>query len=201
MSTNGNWRFQAALVLSAEGSWSDELSEGTYCCCSDFLCHKIRPQHFRCKQFITAQSYCYLQTQLRSQVLTKLQKQECSIHAAVPSSEALWRNVMNSLIVDYLSACHYHYTLSVFQPEADISGLQALTHADILQFMQVSPGSPLQTALGTKCTLSTADGEPPAWAHHMSFMIWAAGMSCSQCCRTGCSTGMTLKQSLQPLHL
>jgi len=119
-------------------------------------------------------NYCYLQTQLRSQVLTKLQKQECSIHAAVPSSEALWRNVMNSLIVDYLSACHYHYTLSVFQPEADISGLQALTHADILQFMQVSPGSPLQTALGTKYTLSTADGEPPACAHHTFFMSWAA---------------------------
>jgi len=113
--------------------------------------------------------HCYLQTQLRSQVLTKLQKQECSVHAAVPSSEALWRNVMNSLIVDYLSACHYHYTLSVFQPEAGISGLQALTHADILQFMQVSPGSPLQTALGTKCTLSTADGEPPACACHMLF--------------------------------
>ncbi|KAA6423584.1 MAG: oral-facial-digital syndrome 1 [Trebouxia sp. A1-2] len=107
-----------------------------------------------------------LKTQLRSQVLTKLQKQECSVHAAVPSSEALWRNIMNSLIVDYLSACHYHYTLSVFQPEAGISGLQALTHADILQFMQVSPGSPLQTALGTKYTLSTADGvvSEPAFA-------------------------------------
>ncbi len=137
--------------------------------------------------------HCYLQTQLRSQVLTKLQKQECSVHAAVPSSEALWRNVMNSLIVDYLSACHYHYTLSVFQPEAGISGLQALTHADILQFMQVSPGSPLQTALGTKCTLSTADGEHPA--HHICVMIWAARLSCSQCC----STGMTLKQSSQQL--
>ena len=134
--------------------------------------------------------HCYLQTQLRSQVLTKLQKQECSVHAAVPSSEALWRNVMNSLIVDYLSACHYHYTLSVFQPEAGISGLQALTHADILQFMQVSPGSPLQTALGTKCTLSTADGEPPARACHMLFHD--RGLSCSQCC----STGMTLRQSL-----
>ncbi|KAL0029933.1 hypothetical protein WJX77_008191 [Trebouxia sp. C0004] len=107
-----------------------------------------------------------LKTQLRSQVLTRLQKQECSIHAAVPSSEALWRNVMNSLIVDYLSACHYHYTLSVFQPEAGISGLQALTHADILHFMQVSPGSPLQTALGPKCNLSTADGgaSEPAFA-------------------------------------
>lgn len=133
--------------------------------------------------------HCYLQTQLRSQVLTKLQKQECSVHAAVPSSEALWRNIMNSLIVDYLSACHYHYTLSVFQPEAGISGLQALTHADILQFMQVSPGSPLQTALGTKYTLSTADGEPPACAGHMT---WTADLSCSQ----RCSTGMTLKQSL-----
>ena len=137
----------------------------------------------------------YLQTQLRSQVLTKLQKQECSVHAAVPSSEALWRNVMNSLIVDYLSACQYHYTLSVFQPEAGISGLQALTHTDILQFMQVRPGSPLQTALGTKCTLSTADGEPHACACHIPFMIGAVGLSCSQCC----STGMTLKHCLQHL--
>ncbi len=143
--------------------------------------------------------HCCLQTQIRSQVLTKLQKQECSVHAAVPSSEALWRNVMNSLIVDYLSACHYHYTLSVFQPEAGISGLQALTHADILQFLQVSPGSPLQTVLGTKYNLNTTDGEPPACACHICFMIWLAGLFCSQYCSSGCSIVMTLKQSLQNL--
>ncbi len=89
-------------------------------------------------------------------MLSKLQKQECRIHAAVPSSEALWRSVMNSLIMDYLSACHYHYTLSVFQPEAGMSGLQGLTHADILQLMQVGPGSPLQLALGKRGALDTA---------------------------------------------
>lgn len=92
-------------------------------------------------------------------MLTKLQKQECSIHATLPSSEALWRNVMNSLFVDYLSACHYHYTLSVFQPEAGISGLQALTHADILQMMQVGPGTPLQLALDKKMILNAEEGD------------------------------------------
>ena len=50
MSTNGNWRLQAALVFSAEGSWSNELSEGTLCCCPDFLGRVTSPIHFRCKQ-------------------------------------------------------------------------------------------------------------------------------------------------------
>ena len=88
-----------------------------------------------------------LQTQLRSQVLSKLQKQQCSIHAAIPSSNALWHSLMNSLIVDYLTACHYHYTLSVFQPEAGLSGLQTLNHKDMLQLMHIDSSSPLQAAL------------------------------------------------------
>ena len=54
---------------------------------------------------------------------------------------------MNSLIVDYLTACHYHYTLSVFQPEAGLSGLQTLNHKDILQLMHIDSSSPLQAAL------------------------------------------------------
>lgn len=95
-------------------------------------------------------SMCQLQTQLRSQVLSKLQKQQCSIHAAVPSSDALWRGLMNSLVVDYLTACHYHYTLSVFQPEAGLSGLQTLNHKDILQLMHIESGSPLQAALSKR---------------------------------------------------
>lgn len=54
---------------------------------------------------------------------------------------------MNSLIVDYLTASHYHYTLSVFQPEAGLSGLQTLRHKDILQLMHIDTSSPLQAAL------------------------------------------------------
>ena len=100
-----------------------------------------------------------MQTQLRSQVLSKLQKQDCPVHAALPSSDALWRSAMNSLITDYLSACHYHYTLSVFQPEAGMSGLQALTHADILQLLQVAPDSLLHRAISAKgCLGSKTEG-------------------------------------------
>ena len=91
-----------------------------------------------------------LQTQLRSQVLSKLQGQQCSIHAAVPSSDTIWRSLMNSLVVDYLTACHYHYTLSVFQPEAGVSGLKTLKHKDILQLMHIEGGSPLQAALSRR---------------------------------------------------
>ena len=54
---------------------------------------------------------------------------------------------MNSLIVEYLTACHYHYTLSVFQPEAGLSGLQTLHNRDILQLMHIDTSSPLQAAL------------------------------------------------------
>ena len=62
---------------------------------------------------------------------------------------------MNSLIVDHLSACHYHYTLSVFQTEAGMSGMQALAHADVLQLMQIRAGSPLHMALGKRGVLDT----------------------------------------------
>ena len=54
---------------------------------------------------------------------------------------------MNSLIVDYLTACHYHYTLSVFQPEAGQSGLQTLNNKDVLKLMHIDTSSPLQAAL------------------------------------------------------
>lgn len=57
---------------------------------------------------------------------------------------------MNSLIVDYLTACHYQYTLSVFQPEAGLSGLQTLSQKDMLQLMHIGAGSPLQAALSKR---------------------------------------------------
>ena len=64
---------------------------------------------------------------------------------------------MDSLIVDYLTACRYHYTLSVFQPEAGLSGLQQLNHSDILQLMHVGPDSPLQAALIRRDALPASD--------------------------------------------
>ena len=107
-----------------------------------------------------------LQTQLRSQVLSKLQRQQCNVHAALPSGEALWRSVMNSLVVDYLTACHYHYTLSVFQPEASLSGLQALDHNNILQLMHIGADSPLQAALSKRGAFdASAEGVQPSWDH------------------------------------
>ena len=119
---------------------------------------------------------CPLQTQLRSQVLSKLQKQQCSIHAAVPSSEALWHSLMNSLIVDYLTACHYHYTLSVFQPEAGLSGLQTLSNKDVLQLMHIDTSSALQAALTKRGAFT--EGMTLCPIVHTTF--FACG--CTRCC-------------------
>ena len=154
LSSGGSRRVQAAAVYTTEGCWGHEFPEGTTVQFGRSKLCRLRWQ-FSCT---SCKLSFMLQSQLRSQVLSKLQKQDCSVHAAVPGSEALWGNVMNSLIVDYLSACHYHYTLSVFQPEAGLSGLQGLTPADILQMLQVGPGSPLQLALDNKAGANAAEG-------------------------------------------
>lgn len=88
-----------------------------------------------------------IQSQLRSQVLCKLQKQECLLHNTPDSKDALWLSVINSLIQQHLASCNYHYTLSVFQPEAGLGGQHNFGHKDILQVMQVDPSTSLHSTI------------------------------------------------------
>ena len=81
---------------------------------------------------------------------------------------------MNSLIVDYLTAHHYHYTLSVFQPEAGLSGLHPLNPKDILQLMHISAGSPLQAALSKKGGSTEGRGPLPP-----SILLHTDGCTCT----------------------
>lgn len=97
-----------------------------------------------------------LQTQLRSQVLSKLQKRECVSHTAAEGEDALWLSVSNSLVQQHLASRSYHYTLSVFQPEAGLSGQQGFGHKDILQIMQVQPSTPLHRAIAESGMLAVA---------------------------------------------
>lgn len=83
---------------------------------------------------------------------------------------------MNSLIVDYLTTYHYHYTLSVFQPEAGLSGLHPLNHKDMLQLMHIGAGSPLQAALSKK------GGSTEGKSLDSLAILLQFARSCTQCC-------------------
>ena len=98
----------------------------------------------------------YMQTQLRSQVLSKLQKRECLLHHTPDSESALWLSVLNSLVQQHLASSNYHYTLSVFQPEAGLHGQHSFGHKDIMQIMQIEPSTPLFKAIAEGGTLAVA---------------------------------------------
>lgn len=60
------------------------------------------------------------QAHLRAQLLSKL----CALPTAPPPSQpkSLAYLTTDLLVADYLHQRHYHYTLSVFQPEAGVAG-------------------------------------------------------------------------------
>lgn len=90
------------------------------------------------------------QTQLRAQVLSKLQHNSPSVAPPEPGADALFKRALNSIIAEYLSACHMHYTLSVFQPESGLSGTVHLSHSELARVLGLKPGSLLHSALARR---------------------------------------------------
>lgn len=70
----------------------------------------------------------------------------------------MWLSLLNSLVQQHLAASHYHYTLSVFQPEAGLTGQQGFGPKDILQLMQIEPGTPVYQALARNGMLAAPGG-------------------------------------------
>ena len=70
----------------------------------------------------------------------------------------MWLSLLNSLVQQHLAASHYHYTLSVFQPEAGLGEQQAFGPKDILQMMQIEPETPLYKAMAQSDMLATPGG-------------------------------------------
>ena len=90
------------------------------------------------------------QTQLRAQVLSRLQHNGASVAPPESGADALFKRALNSIIAEYLSACHMNYTLSVFQPESGLSGTVHLSHGELARVLGLKPGSLLHSALARR---------------------------------------------------
>ena len=90
------------------------------------------------------------QTQLRAQVLSKLQHNSASVVPPESGADALFKRALNSIIAEYLSACHMNYTLSVFQPESGLSGTVHLSHGELARVLGLKPGTLLHSALARR---------------------------------------------------
>ena len=90
------------------------------------------------------------QTQLRAQVLSRLQHNVASVAPPESGADALFKRALNSIIAEYLSACHMNYTLSVFQPESGLSGTVHLSHGELARVLGLKPGSLLHSALARR---------------------------------------------------
>uniref|UniRef100_A0AAY4DMW1 LisH domain-containing protein n=1 Tax=Denticeps clupeoides TaxID=299321 RepID=A0AAY4DMW1_9TELE len=96
-------------------------------------------QTFKKKGFLDT-----LKTQLRHQLIRELKQPAAG--AAMGAQPAVL-GASNSLVVEHLRGCGYEYTLSVFCPEAGVAGDQVFPTRDLLQLMNVGPGSPLYKTL------------------------------------------------------
>ena len=88
-----------------------------------------------------------LQTQLRAQVYSKLQESGADVVPPVGQPLSLYHQIMNSLVAEYLADSNYTYSLSVFQPEAGLSGQKQKSQADILAALQINSSSLLHQKL------------------------------------------------------
>ena len=101
-------------------------------------------------RYLTLSPCCRGQTQLRAQVLSKLQHSSASVAPPETGEDALFKRALNSIIAEYLSACHMNYTLSVFQPESGLSGTVHLSHGELARVLGLKPGTLLHSALARR---------------------------------------------------
>ncbi|KAK9829063.1 hypothetical protein WJX72_003703 [[Myrmecia] bisecta] len=120
-----------------------------------------------------------LKTQLRSQVLNKLQTEHgAAIAPAQQAQQNLWRRAMNSIVAEYLAASRYDYTLSVFQPECGLSSAAPFTHAEILQVLHIEEATPLHLALAKRGVhAKDPAGSPPQQCFALSLLEAVAELS------------------------
>uniref|UniRef100_A0A4W5KHZ3 OFD1 centriole and centriolar satellite protein n=1 Tax=Hucho hucho TaxID=62062 RepID=A0A4W5KHZ3_9TELE len=92
-----------------------------------------------------------LKTQLRNQLIHELKHPILSgetVPRPVPmKSDSVLVTASNSLVADHLRNSGYEYTLSVFYPECGMGKDKIFTSRDLLQFMKISPRSPLYKSL------------------------------------------------------
>ncbi|XP_076858075.1 centriole and centriolar satellite protein ofd1 isoform X2 [Brachyhypopomus gauderio] len=91
-----------------------------------------------------------LKTQLRNQLIQELHPPLA--HASCPSAATAHEHPVsllasNSLVIDHLQSSGYEYTLSVFYPECGVSKDKVFSTRDLLQFMKISPHSPIYESL------------------------------------------------------
>ncbi len=90
-----------------------------------------------------------LQGQLRAQLLAQLSKQRVvnlSAAGAGAAGVSLKRRALNSLLVEYLAAAPYQFTLSVFSEESGTGPSPPLSEAEVLEVLRVEPASLLHQA-------------------------------------------------------
>jgi hypothetical protein len=85
--------------------------------------------------------YCYclcLQSQLRAQLLSQLQKGQIVQLGPPPGDKpGLKRHALNSMIADYLAAVQYNYSLSVFKEESGLDSRPLFAEDEVLDVLKV----------------------------------------------------------------
>eukprot|EP00899_Mesostigma_viride_P026478 jgi/Mesvir1/7014/Mv09146-RA.1 len=101
-----------------------------------------------------------LKTQLRSQILRHLKRQDSELLSprAESGDLSLKKRLVNSLFIDYLKTVPYSYSLSVFLPECGMaSANQPLSRHEMLEVMQIHSSSKIMPYL---CDTSSSGGAP-----------------------------------------
>ncbi|CAL8268270.1 unnamed protein product [Lota lota] len=115
----------------------------------------LSPDELRKKLYQTFKSKGVLdtlKTQLRNQLIQELKHPLFSGGETVPGSassraDSLLVTASHTIVADYLKTSGYEYTLSVFYPESGLRKDKILSTKDLLQFMKLSPHSPLYNSL------------------------------------------------------
>lgn len=88
-----------------------------------------------------------LQSQLRSQLLSQLQRGQLVQLGPPPGDKpSLRRHALNSMVADYFGAVAYNYSLSVFKEESGTDARPVLTEDEVLDVLKVGRDTPYYQA-------------------------------------------------------